>query len=950
MMRPTGDVLSFGPFRLAIGERSLTRHGTAVELGGRTLDTLVALVSRPNEIVSKRTLIAQIWPDVTVEEGTLRYHIANLRKALGDGEHGARYIATVAGRGYCFVAPIARSRDNHVEEPVAADLPGGNLPARLSRMVGRGDDALILAHQLAAARFVTITGPGGVGKTTLAVAVAHELIAEFSGAVLFVDFGALTDPGMIAASVASMLGLPVQSDDPTPNLIAHLRSRRILLILDTCEHLIEAAASFIARILEEAPPVHVLATSREALRAEGEHIHRLGGLACPPEDDGLTASQAKTFPAVQLFLERAAATGAHLNFDDTNAAIVAGICRKLDGVPLAIELAAGRAEAYGLGQLPALLDRRLNLLWQGRRTAPPRQRTLQATLDWSYELLSETERTVLRRLAIFVGYFSIDAALEVVTSASLNQALALSAVDSLMAKSLVATRQVGATTRYHLLDTMRSYALAIAIEEPDLAARHARYHRRWLEQIRADLPALSNAAARMPLLVGLNDVRGALEWCFGPEGDPEIGVGLAAAAAPVFLSLSLITDCQRWSRRAIHAIDESLRGSGEEMLLQAALGVALLFTREDANTAGAVLTRSLAIAEARGDLPNQIYLHGSLHLFHTRIGEYARALRHAETISALSATNHDPIAQAIAHALSGFSLQLAGDLRDARAQLEEALRQRDMCPAGHEAPPVLAPIAALILSSATSILARTMWLQGNCHEAERCSRRSVAEATSAELPLTLMGALTWAISLLLWIGDLDAAQEHIDHMASHAQSSSLGLYGAVSQGFHGELTLQRGDAQTGVESLKSAVKALHQARYNVLVTPFNISLAQGLAALGRLGESYELLEETIRAVEANGDLLYMPELLRVKGGILSAMPEMRHDDAELCLRRSLEWSRRQGARAWELRTGIDLAALLANREEGDSARRLLRPIVEQFAAGSRTADLKAAEQLLARLH
>src|SRR5262245_4113212 len=480
------DVISFGPFSLIATERLLTKGGVPVELGARSLDILIALVSRPNDTVSKRDLLAQVWPDVTVEEGSLRFHMASLRKALGDGQNGARYITTLAGRGYCFVAPVSRSNDRnnghgHAAPPTAADFPHANLPSRLARMVGRADDVAALSTHLMATRFVTIVGAGGVGKTTAAVAVAHDLSKTFAGAVLFVDLGMIGDPELVATAAASMLGLPVRSDDATPGLIAYLRDKRILLVLDTCEHLIDAVAALASRIFMEAPQAHIMATSREALRVEGEHVYRLDPLGCPPDHAGLTAADAQTFAATQLFMERAAASGARLDFSDAEAAIVASICRKLDGVALAIELAARRVEAYGLEQTATLLDQRLTLQWHGPRDAPPRQRTLHATLDWSYGLLSELERAVLRRLAVFLGHFTMDAALAVATSATVDQAQVFSAIDSLIAKSMLATRPIGATMRYRLLDTTRAYALEISIdaaEVADLATRHAGYYRR----------------------------------------------------------------------------------------------------------------------------------------------------------------------------------------------------------------------------------------------------------------------------------------------------------------------------------------------------------------------------------------------------------------------------------------------------------------------------------------
>lgn len=373
----------FGPFKLAVNERMLTREGIPVELGGRALEILIALATSPNEVLSKKELMDRVWPDAIVEEGSLRFHMAGLRKALGDGQDGARYIATLAGRGYCFVAPTERALpdENDTSTPKES-FPHANLPQRLGRMVGRDVDVIKLGAQLVGSRLVTIVGPGGVGKTTVAIAAAHQAADAFAGHVLFVDLGVISDPKLAATTIAAMLGLPVQAEDPTPDVIRFLREKRLLLILDTCEHLVETIATIVSSILDAAPHVHIVATSREALRIDNERIYRLDALACPPE---ATAAIAE-YPAVQLFVERAIAGGAQLNGNEAEAAIVADICRKLDGVALAIELAARRVETYGLEQTAALLDQRLTHLWQGLRTAPPRHQTLQATLDWSYGL------------------------------------------------------------------------------------------------------------------------------------------------------------------------------------------------------------------------------------------------------------------------------------------------------------------------------------------------------------------------------------------------------------------------------------------------------------------------------------------------------------------------------------------------------------------------------------
>ena len=942
----TENGISFGSFTLLVGERLLTKEGVPVALGGRALDILIALISTPNQVVSKKDLISRVWPDVTVEEGSLRFHIAGLRKALGDGENGARYITTLAGRGYCFVAPISRSNDGRqaVAAAAAAGFPRANLPSCLTRMIGREDDVFRVSTQLTAARFVTIVGAGGIGKTTVAVAVGHELLEQFGDSVLFVDLGMLSDADLVPTTVASMLGLSVRTDNATPSLIAYLREKRLLLILDTCEHLVEAVAALVSQVFLAAPQVHILATSREVLQIGGEHVYRLDSLASPSDDAGLTAAVAQTFPAPQLFVEQAVANGARLDLSDAEATVVASICRKLDGVPLAIELAARRVEAYGLQQTAALLDQRLAWQWPGRRNAPPRQKTLQAMLDWNYRLLSEIERVVLRRLAVFVGDFTFDAALAVVTSAGVNQSRVVGAIDSLIAKSMVATRPIGAMMRYRLLDTTRAYALDIGIDEveaTDLAVRHANYFRHWLEQSGKEWVTLATSAERALRFVDLNNVRTALEWCFGENGDVGVGVRLAAGAAPVFLAMSLLPECYRWSERAILALDAAACGESEEMNLQTSLGVASMHMYGPSEPALAALSRGLAIAEVRGNVPKQVELLGTLSMFHTRNGEFKTALHEAKLARAVAGTVEGSVAVALAQSALGRALHFMGDHGSARAELEASFRHWSRAQQGY-----LGFDEYILVGLG---LARLLWVQGHPVQAAERARRTVNDARLSANPASLAIALTWVPAIFVWTGDLQSAEEQADWLISYAETHLLGPYLTVGHCYKGTLSISRGDAKGGVETLRNGLKELHAAGYEMRNAEFKIALAQGLSAIGQVGEGMALIDDTIMQVEQKGELFFMPEALRVKGCLLLAMPEPRFDDAEACFRRSLELSRRQGAPAWELRSAVDLAALWAGQGRRDDARVLLLPVLGQFTEGRDTADLKAAEQLLARL-
>ena len=944
-MAPGKDVLSFGPFRLIAAERLLTREGAPVELGARALDILIALVSTPNDVISKKDLLSRVWPDVTVEENSLRAQVLSLRKTLGDGKDGARYITTIAGRGYCFVAPVSGSRDHsQAAAAVALDFQHANLPSRPAGLIGREDDLPRVAARLQAMRFVTVVGAGGVGKTTLAVALGHDLLEDFADAVLFVDLSMLSDPELVTATVASMLGLSVRSDDATQNLIAYLRNKRMLLILDNCEHLIEAIAAFASRIFRGTPRVHILATSREALQVPGEQIYRLEPLACPPEDVVLTAAIARTFPATQLFVERATASGARLDFDDAEATIVVDICRKLDGVALAIELAARRVEAYGLHQTAALLDQRLTLLWPGPRTAPPRQKTLQATLDWSYGLLSNAERLVLRRLAVFVGHFTLDAALAVATSANVDQIAFFSAIDSLIAKSMVVTRPVRTMMRYRLLDTTRAYILGVSSDDPEiaeLAVRHATYFRRWLERSGNEWVTLSSGVERESHFADLNNVRAALEWCFGDDGDLEIGIKVAAAAAPVFLAMSLLPECYRWSQHAIVALDDTARGGSEEMQLQASLGVASMHTYGPSDAARAALNRSLAIAEARRNVLSQVGILGTLSMFCTRYGEFKISLEHARRARTVAGTAEEADATALAQSALGRALHFMGDHSSARSELEAALQHWS-----HAQRTYLGLDDRILVGLG---LARSLWVQGHPAQAVDRARETIKDAERSTNPASLAVALAWAPDVFVWTGDLATAEEHADRLVAHAQSHSLGPYLHVGHGYKGILAIRRGNSKGGVETLQNCLKYCHTLHYEMRNTEFKIALAQGLLAIGQIDKAITLVDDTISQAKENGDLFFMPEALRVRGRALLLLPKSSVDDAETWFARSLELSCRQGARAWELRTAIDLAALLADRGRPDYACRLLQPIFERFVEGLETGDLKAANRLLVEL-
>jgi DNA-binding winged helix-turn-helix (wHTH) protein len=300
--------ISFGPFCLLPAQQLLLEGEAPVRLGSRAFDILTALVESPGELVSKNDLIARIWPNTFVDENTLRVHVAGLRRALGDGQPGRRYLANVPGRGYRFVAPVSLSdpeRPRVQRSAVAAQTH--NLPVLQSRAVGRAEVIGTLLDQLPKRRFITIVGGGGIGKTTVALAVAEAFLPLYEDGVRFVDLAPVNDPQFVPKALGTALGLTVHTEDAVSRLSDFVRNKRMLVVLDSCEHVVEAAAVLAEQLLAGAPGVHILATSREPLRAEGERIHRLPPLDSPGASTGITAAEALAFPAVRLFVERAAA-------------------------------------------------------------------------------------------------------------------------------------------------------------------------------------------------------------------------------------------------------------------------------------------------------------------------------------------------------------------------------------------------------------------------------------------------------------------------------------------------------------------------------------------------------------------------------------------------------------------------------------------------------------------
>jgi len=935
------DVLSFGPFGLFPAERLLKKADMPIALGGRALDILIALVERAGEVVTNKELISAVWPDVVVEKGNLRFQMTTLRKALGDGRDGARYVSNVAGRGYCFVAPVTRSTAARTV-PVARTATAERvqrLPPRPARMVGRDDTVRELARQLQVWRFVCIVGPGGIGKTTVAISVAHTLIDGFHDAVFFIDLAALTDPQLVPTAVASALGLTVQTQDLLVGLLAFIGDRKILLVLDNCEHVISVAAALAERVVSEAPQAHILATSREALRVEGEHVHVLYSLECPPEDAGLTALEALRYPAAQLFMERAAASGYGAALSDIDAPIVARSCRRLDGVALAIELAASRVGSLGIRGTAELLENRFSLLWRGRRTALPRHETLNAMLDWSYSLLSEHEKVVLCRLSAFVGDFTLQAAGSVASHTDVDEAGAIDAVANLVTKSLISTTVINESTYYRLLDTTRFYAATKLVERGDadrIARRHAIFYSEFLKHDEI-IQSLFGEYDLSGYASHLGNVRAALAWALSDRGDVAVGIELAAWATPLFVKSSLLEECRGWCERALAALDDASRGTRQELILQEALALSSMYTRGHTDQLRAQYDRGLALAEAFQDRARQLRLLAGLNLSLFRLGDIRGALAVAEQAGFIAQAAAYPAGTLWAESWLGITHHFLGN--QAAAQLHGERGMELAVEVGSINFPSFAP---RIFDPV--ILARTLWLRGFSDQALRILQKAIDEAARQGHPVPICVAHLYASTFFLWTGDLPRAGYIIEQLIIHARRYSLAPYHALGIALKGELAVTRDEPEAGLGLLRSALESLRAQQYNVHLSRFIGASAAGLCKIGEFEEALFTINGVIARATNSGLQFDLSELLRIKSQILAA----RHDreSAMNCLTEALVVARTQSALAWELRSSMVLARLLCEGGQRDQARHTLGLVYDRFTEGFETADLKLARAFL----
>jgi predicted ATPase/DNA-binding winged helix-turn-helix (wHTH) protein len=944
-------VYESGEWEVDLARRELRARGVPVPIGGRAFEIVEVLVQSAGELVTKSDLMGRVWPGAIVEENTLQFHISAIRKVLGP-DRGI--LQTASGRGYRLLGAWT-SRQESASSAESIDLEPArspaepfqtNLPAAASDLIGRTNALRHLRGLLSAYRVVTLTGSGGIGKTKLALEVARGLFPSLQGDVRLVELVSLSDPSLVPSAVARGLGLKLGGGEISAESVARaIGAQKLLLVLDNCEHVIDAAAKLAETVVRMCSRTTILATSREILKIEGEHVYRVPPLDVPPQNE--EPGNILDHSAVQLFIATTRALHSDFSPNAENLPAIAAICRRLDGIPLAIDFAATRVATLGLQQVATGLDDRLGMLTGGRRTALPRHQTLRATLDWSYELLPEPERLVMRRLAVFAGDFTAEAASLVAAGGEIAASEVVGSLANLVTKSLVTLDVGNVSAHYRLHETTRAYALEKLAESGEfeqVAQRHAEYYRDLFDGAEIELETLPTRAWLARYGDQIGEVRAALDWAFSPTGAAEIGVALTVAAVPLWAHLSLMEEYRDRVERALAGPAES-RDARRNMQLYAALGAALFLTKGSCPEMVAAWTSALEIAEILGDADYRLRALWGLFMDCIIGGRYREALAVAERFCTYAAKTTDPADGPIGDRLVGLALLALGELEEARRHIERMLG-RYVARGSHIVR--FHYDQKLLAYSWHSLI---FWLQGFADQAMRGVELQLVDARASDHPVSLANALLQsACPIALLVGDLTLAERHVKALLDLSARHALELWNIGGRCFEGVLLVKRGEVGAGLELLRTAFARIPQNSFTLLYTSFLAEIADALGGDGKAAEGLSVIDEALARSERDEERWCVAELLRIKGElILREGAPQAATAAEEHFLHSLDWARRQGALSWELRCATSLARLWRDHARSDEARELLAPVYDRFTEGFATSDLRAAKDLIAEL-
>jgi predicted ATPase/DNA-binding winged helix-turn-helix (wHTH) protein len=941
-VNPIVDVVfAFGPFRLIPSQRVLLRDYRPVKLGGRALDILHLLVMRAGEEVSKNALIEFAWPNVFVDERNLKVHISSLRRALEDTLPQTTYIATVAGRGYQFVGRVQTEAvdiaDSYSDDqPVVCTLPA------LSTLIGRQRDVEGVARALDFTSLVTLVGPGGVGKTRLAIAVAHASHNKFPDGVHYVDLSATDDPAFVPHLVATSLGVRGAPADLISAVVKHLQDRRILVVLDNCEHVLHDAATIAARVVAAKISGCVLATSREPLGVCGENLQRVEPLAFPPRAEVRSASEALAYPSVELFALRALET-ADYRLVDGDAHTVASLCEALDGLPLGIEIAAAKLDQFSPAELLNSVGRRLSELRNDDEATHDRHRTLWAMLDWSYQLLSMQEATIFRLLSVFAGSFEWTDVAGMARLAQYDPYQTTVALAGLVAKSLLSAQIDGEQLRYRLLQSARCFAAERLLKSGlahEAQSRHAQIVLSVFEKSEAEWAWVDCRLWRARYESRIADLRKALDWCFSDGGDASLGVDLAIAAIRLWNEQSSIFEQLSEVERALNHCASMTDALRRKATLAMSRAWSMTLARHLHTETDDAWKSALSFAERSGDVGRHLSVMFGQAVFLIYTGRNEQAVCLLDDFNRIAAQAGDQASLLDGERLGALAAMHLGKLVEVRAQLERLAQDL-----GQGMPPSrIARYQEERYVSIHSTLAFSTWLTGR-------PERALAMAEEMVLKTGQIGQLMGqsnilalvAMPLSLRSGKAEALERYSTLLRANLDREHIAIWEPVHRFYAAVSRHARGDPSAVID-MRSAVDELVRDRFLVRTPMYLGVLSEALLARGRSAEAYEAVESALTLQRKSKESWCLPELLRVKAQIIAALGERDH--ARAMLGKARENALMIGARSLEVRIVNDMAQMAIAAGNDAEAVELLGPVYDTFGKGAATEDLKRSVLLL----
>ncbi|TCL71764.1 winged helix-turn-helix domain-containing protein [Rhizobium sp. BK251] len=938
-----GKTYCFGDYRFIPDRQLLTLRDNPLHVGSRALDLLHVLVSHAGEVVGKDELIRFAWPDTFVHESNLKVNIAALRRALPRTASGLSCIATVTGRGYRFVAPLRIYGGDERQlsfDPAKAST--GELP-RLPHVVGRDDVVAELAAKLQESRLLTVVGPAGVGKTTVAVAAAKSRLDRYQDGVCFVDLSVIGDPQLVDATIAAALGIGGKWANTLAGIVEAFRSHEMLLVLDNCEHVLSTASAIADHLTLALPGLHIIATSREPLRSRSESVYRLSPLPYPEEHSGGNRTDALAFPAVQLFVRRASEADGY-QFDDADAPVVAAICRRLDGIALAIELAASRLPDLKPATLLSLLEHSFEPLVASSGATPPRHQTLLATLDWSYQLLSKDEARLLRLLSVFSASFSVSDVIGVADHIGRSIEEIATCTESLAAKSLLSAAHDAGGPRYRLLDSTRSFAaerLDMSGEAADARSSHAHYLLRLFEQSEAEWQWQPRSEWTASYAPRTNDLRKAINWTFGDGAQPEVGVRLASAAIPLWDELSNVAESRRCVERALQSTEALSRcAPAVKMKLIASYASGLNFSDHLGPEADVAWTEANRLAREIDNVDYQLRTLWGLGILQSFTGRHRQAIATLEQFAQLAGREDERLAVAEGERVRLTAVFYRGDVRRAHDDLKRLARD-------HATTAKRSGVARFQMDRFVSIrvaLAMTAWVAGDRGEATAALRDALDHSLALDHTVSHSNALAQAaLPIAFWSGETEIARLHVAALARNLTLREIAIWRPVCRFYEGALASMDGDPK-GVDTMRLAIEQLVTNNFLVRVPIYLAILAETALSQGRIALARDSLNAAFDRADRQGEHWSRPELLRVRGMLQRLDGDLSGASETLLL--AAETARESGALFFRLRASTALAELWAEADRHVAAAELLSPICAEFDDVKPCMNVVKARQLL----